>query len=231
MSSNNHRSSRDFTEGAGEALQRFVAKVALEGVGPLQGGAGYAQSKRNRHQGRWNADELAIRQIVSESTAMAGSAGLVTGLGGFVWMPVSLPANIASSLTINARMVASIAHLRGYELEDPYTQSMLMLTVAGSGAQSALANVGVKVGQQAARQAIRNVPLTVLKEINKKAGFYLVAKYGTQRSAITLAKGIPLAGGVVGATVDAALTRSIGLAAKRVFPPAGPEKSLEPLLV
>ena len=131
---------------------------------------------------------------------------------------MSLPSNIAGSLFINSRMVGSIAHLRGYELNDPHTETMLMLVVAGSSAQAALSAIGVRIGQQAAKGAIKRVPATVIREINKKAGFYLVAKYGTERSTVTLAKAVPGVGGLVGGSVDAALTHSIASVAKKVFP-------------
>ena len=60
--------------------------------------------------------------------------------------------------------------------------------------------------------------MAVIHKINAKAGIYLVAKYGTNRSAITLAKLVPGIGGIVGGSVDASLTRAIGGAAKKAFP-------------
>ena len=60
--------------------------------------------------------------------------------------------------------------------------------------------------------------MSVIRKINARVGFKLVAKYGTQRSVVTLAKGIPIAGGVVGAGVDAALTALVGRVAKANFP-------------
>jgi uncharacterized protein (DUF697 family) len=94
---------------------------------------------------------------------------------------------------------------------------MIMLTVAGSTAQGVLSELGVVVGKQAAKQAIAAVPIAFIRKLNQKAGFYLVAKYGTERSAVTLAKFVPGVGGIVGGSVDATLTRTIGQAAKKVF--------------
>jgi hypothetical protein len=164
--------------------------------------------------------------IIRESVAAAGTAGFVTGLGGLLAMPVTLPANVAGNLVINARMVGAIAHLRGYPLDDPHTRTIILLTVAGvpsrwqatgSNLQAATSGLGLKIGEQVAREPIRAVPLAVLRQINARAGFFLVGKYGMQRSAVTLARAIPLAGGVIGGSVDAALTGVIGKAAKRAF--------------
>jgi hypothetical protein len=51
--------------------------------------------------------------------------------------------------------------------------------------------------------------------VSKRAGFYLVAKYGTQRSTLTLINGVPGLGDVVSMTVDAGLTRSMGEVPRR----------------
>jgi hypothetical protein len=198
-------------------LKRATLGAVENGVGPISGSVSYAED-RLQHSG--GDIERAITRIIRESVAASGTNGFVTGLGGFVVMPVAIPVNVAGSLVINARMVGAIAHLRGFDLNDPHTQAMLMLVVAGSSAQSAASAFGVKVGQQLAAQAIKKVPIEVLKKINQKVGFYLVAKYGTQRSMVTLVKAVPGVGGLVGGSVDAALTRGIGSVAKKAFPAA-----------
>ncbi len=48
----------------------------------------------------------------------------------------------------------------------------------------------------------------------------MFAKYGTKRSAVTLAKGVPLVGGVVGGSVDAVSTRAVGHSRRERSPPA-----------
>jgi hypothetical protein len=210
-------------EMVGRQLQRLTQRAVGEGVGPLSGSVAYAEARMTAGGAGERDPEAAIRRVVRESVAASGAQGFVTGVGGLAAMPVTLPANLAGSLIINARMVGTIAHLRGYALTDPHTQAMITLVAAGSSAQSAISAFGVKVGQQAAMQAIKKLPMSVIHQVNKKAGFYLVAKYGSQRSAITLVKAVPAVGGVVGGTVDAALTASIAKAAKKVFPLLPPE--------
>ena len=206
---------------AAEKLTALVGKVVDDGVGPVQGSRTYAGDRleRARREGRSEAEavEGAIKVIIRESVAAAGTTGFVTGLGGPLAMPVTLPANVAGNLAINARMVGAIAHLRGYTLDDPHCRTIILLTVAGSNLQAAASELGVQLGKQVANQSIRAIPIAVLRRINARAGFFLVAKYGTQRSAVTLARAIPVAGGLVGGSVDAALTGMIGKAAKRAF--------------
>jgi hypothetical protein len=225
-------------ESLGGHLQRMTMEAIRNGVGPITGAGAYADDRLERVQAsriargpdRSNDDsaagenaetvsdrEAAIQRIVRESVVAAGTQGFVTGLGGFVAMPVTLPANLAGSMIINARMVGAIAHLRGYDLEDPHTQAVMMLTIAGSSVQATASAVGVKVGAAFAKQAIAAVPMTVIKQINKRAGVYLIAKYGTKRSVLTLSKAVPGIGGLVGGSVDAAFTRTIGRTAMTLF--------------
>lgn len=214
-------------------LKHLVNKVVFDGVGPLTGSIDYAQARLGaNHQAGGAGDESdgvsfqpgsaqaekAIARIVKESVAAAGTAGFVTGLGGFVTMLVALPANIAGAVVINARMVGSIAYLRGYDLQDPHTQAMLMLSLVGSNAQKAAAATGLKIGTIASKKAVQAIPIALVRAINRKAGFMLLAKYGTKRSLITISRGVPVVGAGVGATIDASLTAIVGRVAKKAFP-------------
>ncbi|MFD6091255.1 EcsC family protein [Oerskovia sp. NPDC060338] len=214
-------------------LTALVGSVVADGVGPVSGSVEWAESRLARVQKerydpskkrQRNPDEdveeveRVIKRLVIESTQAAGANGFVTGLGGLVAMPVTIPANMAGALIINARLAGGIAYLRGYDLHDPHILTMVTLVSAGSTAQQVLSAFGAKVGQQFAMEAIKAIPISVLRQVNKKAGFFLVAKYGTQRAAITLAKVLPIVGGVVGGAVDATLTQLIARTAKSLFP-------------
>lgn len=221
---------------AATKLLGLVNGVVENGVGPLTGSVDYAHARVRNAAGDKlppppddpmhtvfagagsYESEQAINRIIKESVAAAATQGFVTGLGGFVTLVVALPVNIAGSLIINARMVGAIAYLRGYRLTDPHTQAMLMLAIAGSSAQRSASMLGVRVSTAFRKNLIKAIPIHVIREINKRAGFMLLAKYGTKRSIITLAKGVPVAGAAVGGAVDASLTTAVGRTAKKVFP-------------
>ena len=199
---------------AAAGLRRLVLHVVDAGVGPLAGSAVYGDDRRARSFG--DAD-VAVRRIIRESRIAAGSNGFVTGLGGIVVMPVTIPANVAGSLFINARMTGAIAHLRGYELGDPLARALIPLVVAGSSVQAALAGLGIKAGTTVVDAIIKALPIAAIRAINRRVGFYLLAKYGTQRAAVTLAKAVPFVGGVTGGTIDYHLTGLIGRRADATF--------------
>src|SRR4051794_37182554 len=89
-----------------QALER-----AIRGVGPLEGAAATAEKELAEHHG--NAED-AIHDLIESHVRFAGAQGFVTNLGGLVTMAVTVPANITGLALIQCRMVAAIAHLRGY---------------------------------------------------------------------------------------------------------------------
>ena len=202
----------------GSALMKQLMKVVDEGVGPVTGSRHYADA-RLAHFGD---PEKAIKRIVAETTASSALAGFATGLGGLITLPVTLPANITGQAILNARMVGAIAHLRGWDLQDELVRNSVLITVAGGTPNAVLAEFGVTVAQKSAEAAIKRLPNAIVREINKRVGFMLIAKYGTKRSVLTLSKLVPGVGGVVGGAVDATFTRLVGRLARKSFPALAP---------
>ncbi|MEU8071021.1 EcsC family protein [Micromonospora sp. NPDC048169] len=223
----------DKTSRTALALVNTVNRVVRNGIGPVTGSAAWAESRLRTVQGdRYDSALLGkrggtpaedvdkvISRLIKESVMAAGSAGFVTGLGGFVTLPITLPANVAGALIINVRLAGAIAYLRGYDLDDPHTQAMIPLVAVGSNIQSTLSTLGAQIGVKLTEQAIRKVSIDLIRKINQKLGFMLLAKYGTKRALITLAKAVPLVGGVVGGGIDATLTAAVGRSADKLFAP------------
>ncbi|MFC9029524.1 EcsC family protein [Streptomyces arboris] len=230
-------SERTPDDGVGEKTGQWVAdlaeKVMVSGVGPITGSATWAEARLSRRQGseyrapgddgRRSPEDMkddidaVIARLIKESVAAAGTQGFVTGLGGLITAGVMLPANVAASIAINMRMAGAIAHLRGWDVRDPHIRTVAMMLAIGMSTQKVLATFGVKVGQKLGEQMIKKIPIAMIRAINRKAGTYLVAKYGTQRAAITLAKGVPILGGLVGGAVDAGATAVIGRATDKAL--------------
>ena len=221
-------------EKASAQVLELVGRVIDDGVGPLTGSIAWAEDRLSRIQGdryrgntgrtRTTADaaerddlEKTIKRLTHESIEAAGLAGFVTGLGGFIAMPITIPANLAGALVINARLAAAIAYLRGYDVTDPHVRTVATLVAVGSSAQEVVRELGVKLGAHLAMTAIKKLPITVIRQVNKKAGVMLITKYGTKRGLVTLAKGVPVAGGLIGGAVDATMTGLIGRTAAALF--------------
>ncbi|MDO8341328.1 MAG: EcsC family protein, partial [Candidatus Woesebacteria bacterium] len=131
-------------------------------------------------------------------------------------MPITIPANIASVLYVQIRMIAAIAHLGGHDIKDDKVKSLVYLCMAGNGAKDLLKDLGIVVGKKIAAQTVRNISGKTISAINQKVGFRLLTKFG-EKGAINIGKAIPLVGGLIGGSFDLITTNVIGNVARNTF--------------
>lgn len=198
---------------AGTLVGRLV-DAGIDGVGPLEPAAQVAQKALSEH----GSVDAAIDDLVASHMKIAAANGFVTGLGGFVTLPVALPANIAGFYAVATRLVAAVAHLRGYDLAKPEVRSAVLLTLVGEDSSSVLAKAGLNPGGRVAGLALQRLPAPALMVLNKGIGFRLLSQVG-KKGLGRLGRGVPLAGGVIGAGLDWWLLRRIADAARRDFVP------------
>ena len=158
---------------------------------------------------------------------LAAGSGFATSLGGFVTLPITVPAGVGGLYLIATRMCAAIAHLRGYDVCSEEVRSAIMVCMLGSAGTEVLRNAGVQIGTKSTTAAMKRLPGKVLIEINKKVGYRLLTKFG-ERGVINLTKLVPAVGG--GATVDGLGCRRIAVYAKATFPAADHNRR-EPVVV
>lgn len=156
--------------------------------------------------------------LIRWQNAKAGTSGFVTGLGGLITLPVTLPANITSVLYVQIRMIAAIAKMGGYDLKDDRVKSLVFCCLVASSASDVLKQTGIAIGNKLALNAIKNISGATLKQINQKVGFKLFTKFG-EKGLVNFGKAIPLLGGVVGALFDIFSTNTIGNVARDTFLP------------
>ena len=146
----------------------------------------------------------------------AGTSGFITGLGGLLTLPLTLPANITSVLYVQIRMVAAIAIMGGYDVKDDRVRSIVYSCIAASSAAEVAKNFGIKLGNKLAMQGIKKISGETLKKINQAVGFRLLTKFG-QKGFVNFGKTIPFVGGIVGATFDVVATNTVGNVARNTF--------------
>ena len=160
--------------------------------------------------------ESQVNSLIAWQNTKAGTSGFVTGLGGLITMPVTIPANLASVIYVQMRMIAAIAHMGGYDLKDDRVRTMVYACLTGNAAKELLKDVGIQVGKKLAYSTINKISGATLTKINQAVGFRLVTKFG-EKGVINLGKAVPFLGGVIGAGVDRTTTNTIGHVAKKVF--------------
>lgn len=165
-----------------------------------------------------NGGELdaSVKSLILWQNTKSATSGFITGLGGIVTLPVAIPVNLASVILVQMRMVAAIAHMGGYDVKDDQVKTFVYACLAGNEAKDILKNAGIQVGRRLAVSGIKKIPFEVIKKINQAVGFRLLTKFG-EKGVINLGKMVPFAGGVIGGTVDAMTTNTIGKVAQKIF--------------
>lgn len=204
-------------EERGGALQRLVESVRDVG---LDGKASYASAAtvaRRAQRGR-TKPEKAIARVIRSHRRSVTAAGFVTGLGGFITMPVLLPANIFEFYVQATRMVGAIAAIRGHDLDDDEVRARVLACLVGDDADDVLKNVGLgPVAGAAARQVSKRYSGSQNAQIASVIGGRIVRRFGL-RSARLFGKAIPGAGAILGAIADRRQLAKIAQVAQAEFP-------------
>jgi hypothetical protein len=185
-----------------EALER-----AIRGVGPLPGAAAAAEKQLAEQHGDV---ERGIHEVVENHVRYAAAEGFLTNIGGVVTIAVTVPANITGLALIQCRMVAGIAHLRGYDLDDPRTRDAVLAGLLGED----------RVGQLIRRKRIPGTPMAIATApvhdphldtlVANEVASELITRVAGKRLAISVSRRVPVVGGMVGAGADAYATWQVG---------------------
>ena len=175
-----------------------------------------AQEMADSYKGNGKNNIQNCNSLIRWQNTKATTSGFLTGLGGLLTMPVAIPANLASVMYVQIRMIAAIAHMGGHDLRDDRVKSLVYVCMAGNGAKDILKDIGIVVGQKVTQQMIAKISGSTITKINQAIGFRLLTKFG-QKGAINLGKAVPLIGGLIGGTFDGVTTNLIGNTARRTF--------------
>ncbi|MCU7558582.1 EcsC family protein [Macrococcus capreoli] len=106
-----------------------------------------AEELANSYLKRAKNEEEAIKSLIKWQTAKCTTSGVVTGIGGGFVAAVGIPANLASVMYMQMRMIAAIAHIRGYDLRDDQVQTFVYVCLTGQSINEVLKSSGIKIGR------------------------------------------------------------------------------------
>lgn len=206
----------ELAPGISSSVVQNALHRAIVGVGPLPAAAVAADRQLEEQKGNVTR---AVREVIENHVAYASAGGLATNLGGLVTAAVMIPANITGLALIQCRMVAGIAHLRGYDLDDPRVRDAVLVTLLGE----------EKVNRQVAKKKLPAPPMAIAtapvydaeldRIVATEVAAELITRVAGKRLANTVGRRVPLVGGVVGASVDGWETWRIGRYASRELLP------------
>jgi hypothetical protein len=194
-----------------EALHR-----AIVGVGPLPGAAAAADKQLREQHGDV---EKAVHEVIENHVRYAGAQGFVTNLGGLVTAAFTIPANISGLALVECRMIAGIAHVRGYDLDDPRVRNAILTCLLGEDTVNSLVK---RKKLPAPPMALATAPThdpDLDRIISAEVASELITKVAGKRLAITIGRRVPVVGGIVGAGADGYATWRIGRYADRELLP------------
>lgn len=149
-----------------------------------------------------------VDSLIKWQASKSATSGFLAGVGGIMSLPVTIPANIASVIYIQIRMIVAIAHMGGHDVNSDRVKTLVYISMVGNGAKELLKDIGVKAGESLASK--------ILITIQEKVSVKLASKIGV-KSASNLGKIVPVIGGVIGGSIDGFTTRAVGKIAKRIF--------------
>lgn len=155
----------------------------------------------------------AVKKMINNQIVKCTTSGFITGFGGLIVLPITIPANISSVLYVQMRMIACTAYMAGYDLKSDQVQTLVYACLAGVSVNEAIKQTGVKIGVKMATSAIKKIPGKTLTKINQKVGFRFITKFG-EKGMINLGKLVPGVGAVIGGSLDYVETKAI---AKRSY--------------
>lgn len=162
------------------------------------------------------SSEKAIEELVSWQIRKCATSGFLTGLGGFITLPVTIPANISSVLYVQMRMIAAIAYIRGYNLKDDEVKTLIYCILAGLSIENLLKSAGIQFTKKTSLSLIQKIPGKVLTAINQKIGFRFITKAG-EKGVVNLTKIVPVFGGIIGGGIDWIATKKIAKIARNTL--------------
>ena len=163
------------------------------------------------HNPKEAAEKMCNAQIMK-----CGMSGFLTGLGGLITLPVAIPANMASVIYVQLRMIATVAKLGGFDPSDDEVRTMAYVCLTGSAAVDIIKKAGINIGEKITVSTLKKIPGAILTKINQKVGFRLVTKFG-EKGVINLGKMVPIMGGVLSGGIDVVGTKTIAKVAINMF--------------
>lgn len=163
-----------------------------------------------------NGVETAAKSFINYQIAKCTTSGFLTGLGGIITLPVSIPTNISSVLYVQMRMIACLAYMGGYDTNSDQVQTLVYACLAGISVDSIIKNVGIQFGTKLSMAMVKKIPGSVLTKINQKVGFRFLTKFGS-KGVVNIGKAIPVVGGVISGGFDFVETKIIANRAYKMF--------------
>jgi EcsC protein family len=161
-------------------------------------------------------DELAWK-IVHRKSLKSGLVGAVTGVGGLLTLPVTIPTDLIACWRIQIVMAVAIAHVYGHTASSTDLKTDIFLILAGDAAKETLKRFGIKAGKAVTKRLIQQViTRELMLTIWSVLGRQIITKAGA-KSLFSFMKMVPLVGAPIGFAFDWPATYMVGKTAIKYY--------------
>jgi hypothetical protein len=151
----------------------------------------------------------AIDSLTRLHVSLASAQGFLTNLGGGLVSLVGVPANVAAVIVVQIRLAACIAHLHGYDIDDPRVRTALVMCLLSPKQRRQAIEAGDLPGTPlvVATAPVHDQVLT--QAVAGRALSQVIASLGTKDLAGLALRRMPVLGGGVSAAIDAYATARV----------------------
>ncbi|GAX87855.1 conserved hypothetical protein [Lebetimonas natsushimae] len=157
-----------------------------------------------------------LDRLIRNESLKAGVWGFITGFGGIVLLPVTLPLNIIAVLFIQLRMISAIAIIGKYDLNNEHVVILVKSCILGDTIKEILKKFTIKESEVIAKEVLEKLTIVMISKISSKMEFRL-AEDVTKKITFSVSRFIPFISGIIGFIIDSLATFSVGYVAKEIF--------------
>jgi len=191
-----------------------LVDLSIDGKGRLPG----VKHVAGRYLARQQEVEPAIRTAIRHHLALAAAQGVVTNIGGAFSMLIGTPANVTGVIVVQIRMVACIAHLSGYDIDDPRVRTAVVMCLLGD----------QELERQISDHRLPSTPLAVATSpvhdpqlhaaVADRVLTHILADAAGKGLVTTIGRKAPIIGGGVGGVADWLDTMTVSRCAQANLP-------------
>ena len=150
------------------------------------------------------------KKILSRKSLKNGLVGAITGVGGMITLPFTVPADLIVTWQMQVYLALTIAHIFGHTDKTTDLKTDVYIIIAGDTSKEALKRLGIEIGTAVTQKAIqKNVTKEMMTKIWKVIPQKIITKAG-QKSVTSFSKMVPLIGAPIGFIFDYFATRTVG---------------------
>lgn len=204
----------DNSTSKGVAALDWAYKMAMSGI---NNSFKSVQELADSYVAKYGRTDKAIDKLISDQRKTVTTTGFVTGLGGLITLPVTIPADLASSLYVELRLIETIAAIRGFDVQSEKVKTVASLCLVGNSIGDILKQAGMKkLSEYTAKKLIPKITTDIVIKVAQAVGLKISAKTAGKVVA-NAGKAIPLLGGIVGGAWNYVEISTVAKYTKQVF--------------